>query len=145
MLIIKPARDAAARLEYAKACGVSYIDGAFAFFAADADVSTFAVRRVIGFCQFTFDQSSAIIHTFKSASGVEDDEAMQLLGRTVTSFIYRCGVPLARTGKSSKADERILKMLGFSFDDMGEYSLNVKRFYETPCSARLDIEKGENA
>lgn len=144
MLIIKPVEDIELRREYARACDSTYISEDFLYFAADADVATFEVRRMLGFCQFTFESDSAVIHTFKSASGVNDDEAMQLLGRTVANFIYRCGSPFARFSQAADYDERIAKMLGFSKDQSDNLSLDVKKFYETPCSGRNNSLKDGN-
>ena len=71
------------------------------------------------------------IEYLKSADGIDDEEAMIIMARTVMNFMYRCEVKRVTIDMSCTAPE-LVKKLGFT-PDGDEMALDLVEFYKAPC------------
>lgn len=66
------------------------------------------------------------------APGIDDEEALLIMARTVLNFMYRCSVGKV-TADVSQIAPTLAKKLGFSRDGDGALSLDLVEFYKSPC------------
>ncbi|MCI9450058.1 MAG: hypothetical protein HFE30_07395 [Clostridiales bacterium] len=132
MLAVKPVHDESLCAELCALCNVLHKDGSFMYFAADVDASSIHINHIIGICLFRMKDGKNEIEVLKAAPGISDDDALIIMARTVMNFMYRCEaerVVLLRGGVS----ENLIDKLGFSEDSDGVLSIDLKKFYISPC------------
>ena len=105
MLIIKPVQSKDLQKEYCAACGVEYKANDLCYAAHVDDVFT-------GIAQFTLNDEYGYIHNLVLVPGIEDFEAIFIMGRATLNFIDLRGIHTARCPKNA-GDLRILKAIGF--------------------------------
>ena len=123
MLTVLPIQSKKEQEELCLACGVEFIENAFAYRADDGGF--------IGICQFTFENNCGHILNLTYAPNVSDWEAMIIMLRASMSFMYRCGINLVYLSNST--DEDLLKRSGFLKNNDGEYYIDVQKFYGGSC------------
>ncbi len=131
MLAVKPVPDSAVAAGLCEFARIPYDPSAFTYFAADVNEDDTRVNHIIGVCTFTMRGGVNRIEYLREAEGIDDEEAMIIMARTVMNFIYRCEadtVSVSTDGVSS----HMIKKLGFREKD-GEYTINLKKFYISPC------------
>ena len=117
MFKISPINDTKIQAEYASACGTEYRPGYFGY--AMTDVET---HEIMGFAQFEIESSCGYLSDLVPRIGLEDFEAMFILGRATMNFIDLCGAHSCRATNDS-GDARLLHAIGFR--DKGDGSLYV--------------------
>lgn len=132
MLVIKPIEDKSIQRELVAKCGGTYIDTALAYAAYDCEDDSVTVRYPIGVCQFSLSGTDGVIDTLRTCPGVEDDEAMMIMARACTAFLYRCGFVQALIPQDG-ADDILVKQLGFLRDESGVAHLDIVKYYTGPC------------
>lgn len=105
MLIIKPVQSKELQKEYCIACGVQYRPDALCYAAHVDDVFT-------GIAQFTMNDDYGYVYDLVLVPGIEDFEAIFIMGRATLNFIDLRGVHKARCRKEAGAPH-ILKAVGF--------------------------------
>ena len=124
MLIIKPIQTKEEQKEICEMCGVEFNVCAMAYAAREND-------DVIGISQFRILGKYAVIYDLANAVGVDDLEALIIMGRATLNFIDLCGVQ----DVIIKSENRNLpKILGFKKDGEGEYKINLEGYFDSPCS-----------
>lgn len=123
MLEIKPIEDKKTQKEYCVLCGVSYKADDMAYGASEGG-------KLLGVCQFRIGNGTGYIHDLICADGVDDFEALFLMGRQTLNFIDLCGVHKAEfCGEES----RLTKAIGFKKDG-GKLTMDLEGFFIEPCS-----------
>ena len=105
MLVIKPVQSKELQKEFCTACGVEYKADHLCYAAHVGGVFT-------GVSQFTLTDDYGYIHDLVLAPGIEDFEAIFIMGRATLNFIDLRGIHKARCRKDA-GDLRILKAVGF--------------------------------
>ena len=125
MLKILPIQSKADQELYCARCGVTYREDALAY-AASVD------EKFIGICQFRTAGEVGEVYDLTLIPGVEDFEAIFLMGRAALNFIDLCGVHKAIYA-SETADESLLKAVGFQKNQNGVFEMDLKDFFLHPC------------
>jgi hypothetical protein len=124
MLTVKPIQSKAEQEELMLLCSATYDIDSFAYRADDG--------AFIGVCQFKFTNGVGVISALKYAPAVEDWEAMIIMLRTAMNFMFRCGIKKSIFEKNASTEE-LLKKSGYRPDENGFYSIDIDKFYNTPC------------
>lgn len=125
MLKILPIQSKADQELFCSRCGVTYRADALAYAASVDD-------NFIGICQFRTAGEVGEVFDLTLVPGVEDFEAIFLMGRAALNFIDLCGVHKA-VYASEKADESLLKAVGFKKNQNGIFEMDLKDFFLHPC------------
>ncbi len=135
MLAVRPVVDFDTAKGLCEFVGVPYSPENFTYFAADVNDDGTKLNFVIGICTFNMRGGICQIEYLKSAPEVEDDEALMIMARAVTNFMYRCeakNVTLSDEGVSESLGRR----LGFVRKD-GKRQLDLEKFYNAPCKHNI--------
>lgn len=124
MLSVIPIQDKNMQKELCELCGAEYSVNSFAYRADDG--------RFLGICQFSFENGCGKINALKTAPDVKDDEAMIIMLRAAMNFMFRCGIELSEFADNAAPNE-LLEISGYRKDERGIYSVNLKKFYISPC------------
>ena len=126
MFKIQAIQDVDKQNEYASLCGTKYREGFFAYSMIDV-----VTEELMGFSQFEINDGYAFISDIKPVIGLDDFEAMFILGRQTMNFIDLCGIHILKAS-SETADESFLKAIGFKPD--GEiFSVNTTGMFDGKC------------
>ena len=126
MFKILPIQNKDEQIEIAAQCNSCYQDGYFAYSMKEED------GRLLGFSQFDIRGEEAYISDIKAADGVDDYEAMFILGRSTMNFIDMCGAHKAYAPDVCAAESFMLA-LGFKCHDEG-YFVDMTGFFGGCCS-----------
>ncbi len=132
MLVIKPIEDKNHQKELVMLCGGTYKEFALAYAAHDCEDDGETLRFPIGVCQFSLSGKDGVIDTLKPAPDVDDEEAMMIMTRACTAFLFRCGFVRAVV-IAGGADPALLRKLGFTMAEDGTATLDVLKYYTSPC------------
>ncbi len=91
-----------------------------------------------GICQFSMDGAGGHIHTLAAVADValsEQDrvEALFVLGRATLNFMDLCGVHFALFEDARFPEEGMIRAIGFSQNDAGQWAMNLEEFFTEPC------------
>ena len=131
MLAVKPVQDLGIANELCALCGVPYKADSYTYFAADVNEDGTKINHIIGVCTLRMKGDINEIESLMPAPGVEDEEAMLIMARTVMNFMYRCEVKSITLADGYISPE-LTRKLGFSLKD-GKYGINLVEFYKAPC------------
>lgn len=126
MLIVKPILKKENQEEICAACGAVY----------DADLLACAAHeddQLLGFCQFAFSGSTAVITDLRPKLGVDDFEAMFILGRGTLNYIDLCGIHYARCLPSA-GDLSLIRAIGFKENDQKLLEMDLTDQFTGKCS-----------
>lgn len=123
MLEIKPIENKADQKKLCSLCGVTYKPNDMAYSASEGG-------KFIGICQFGIKDGTGYIHDLKTATGVEDFEALFIMGRQTLNFIDLVGIHRAEYGGE---ESRLSKAIGFKSDG-GKLTMDLCGFFNEPCS-----------
>lgn len=128
MLIIKPIQEKERQKLFAELCGVVYREEAFAY-SAETD------GKPVGICQFVIKGESGHILDIANAKGVDDADALFIMGRAVLNFVNLCGC------HDAYADEEtpMLHRIGFRTRD-GKVKMTLDGFFEAPCENEKKLD-----
>lgn len=127
MFRISPINDTNLQKEYASLCGTEIKDGYFGYAMIDVDTG-----ELMGFSQFEIDSDGGNISDLRPRLGLDDFEAMFILGRATMNFIDMCGTHTCRADINS-ADERLLKSIGFKLTDNDEWYADMTGMFDGHC------------
>ena len=132
MLAVKPVVDCGIASEICSFCNVPFDAENYTYFAADVNEDATEMNFIIGVCTFKIKGDLNRIEYLCEAPGVDDEEAMIIMARTVMNFMYRCEV--MRLGVNVEGvSESYINKLGFKKDESGYY-IDLPDFYKSPCS-----------
>ena len=110
MFKISPIQDFEEQKACLSACGSAAREGFFAYSMRED------TGRLLGASQFEVASDTGYITDLRAADGVDDFEAMFILGRQTMNFIDICGSSHCRASLDA-AEESLLKAIGFKHSD----------------------------
>ncbi|MHB1154261.1 MAG: hypothetical protein ACYCWE_14450 [Eubacteriales bacterium] len=123
MLEVKTIQNKEEQKRLCSLCGIEYNADALAYSASE-DVG------FIGIIQFAIQGKIGIIYNIALCPGVDDNEALFIMGRAAMNFIDLCKISDVYF---EDKNEHLGNILGFKQDIEGRYYINIKGFFETPC------------
>ena len=127
MFKISPIQEKDNQKIIAEACGAIFRPDNFAYSMIDNETG-----ELMGFSQFTIEQSSGYITDLKPKIGYSDFEAMFILGRATLNFIDLCGVHRAFFD-AEYDNETLIRAIGFAKNADGRYEMDLTDFFKEPC------------
>ena len=106
-------------------CGIPYRPEALAYAATVDDA-------FVGMCQFRLTDHGGEIFDIYEIPEKRDFEAMFVMGRGTLNFIDLCGVHRAYF-RGENPDDSLLRAIGFSKNEAGEYEINLEGFFTDHC------------
>jgi len=136
MFKVQPVRSRELQAQLAALLNVPFFENTYAFYAGETNEDGTEITAVIGLCQFEFSPDKAKIVSIASPNNDMTDEAVFIMVRTVMNYCYRADIPTI-VADDNAADEEYIKTLGFRKDG-GEWSIDLKKFYRSPCHYNKD-------
>jgi hypothetical protein len=124
---ISPIQDKKLQKDYADACGTNFYPELFAYSMINQETG-----ELMGISQFDISCECGYIKSLRPRIGYSDFEAMFILGRATMNFIDLCGNHKCKASRDS-ADERLLKAIGFSINEAGEYFADMSHMFDGHC------------
>ena len=115
MLTVKPIQTKSEQELFCAKCNIPYDEDMMAYAAYEEE-------QFLGMCQFTIKGDCGFIKNLVPAEGIDDFEAMFIMGRGTMNFIDLCDVHIAECAKDA-GDKRLLTAIGFK--DVGKENLFV--------------------
>ena len=132
MLEIKSIQSKDEQKNICEKCGVEFIPDALAYDAKEHSSKENGV--LLGVSQFRILGEYAVIYTLSNAIGINDTDALVIIGKTTLNFIDLCGVHDVVTHIKNT---RLLELLEFKHDESdGLYRLNLTGYFDSPCQRR---------
>ena len=131
MLIVRPVRDKKLQEELCKIANAKYDAAALAYLAANSDDLGDTYTSFIGLVQFDIDTEGAILTTVDMMPGVDDMEAMIIMGRSLMCFLYR-DLHIKALRAAEGVDAKYSSAFGLRNTD-GTYRIDLEDFYKSPC------------
>lgn len=136
MFKISPIQNKELQKEFAESCGTEFCPELFAYSMINQESG-----ELMGISQFEISEDCGYIKSLKSKVGYSDFEAMFILGRATMNFIDLCGNHKCKAGADA-ADERLLKAIGFSMAEDGEYFADMTHMFDGHCDGHpVDLDK----
>lgn len=129
MLIIKPIQNKCEQEEICKACGVDYKPEFLAYSAKEDEL-------LLGVVQFRLNGECGEIYDLKNADGVDDVEALIIMGRAALNFIDLCGIKKA---KMFGGEKKLPYLLEFELNKNNEFELDLEGYFISPCQREKKI------
>ena len=128
MLKVLPIQSKSEQESICLACNVKFNPDLLAY-SATVD------GELRGICQFKLTDKGGMIYDLTPVADCFDFEAMFVLGRGTLNFIDLCGVHNACfLGKiPDEQCERLIKAVGFSKNEKGEYTVDLEGFFTDHC------------
>lgn len=136
MFRIAPVGTEEEKREIALALGIPMRDGAFVYAMRDCGDG-----HLLGASQFDIEHGYGTIYDLTPAVGVDDFEAMFILGRATMDFVDRTGVHLCHA-RESTGDARLLRAVGFRKAEGDLLVCDMTGMFDGHCSGHaLNLEK----
>ena len=134
MLVIRKIMDKAFQEELCGMCDAEYDPELFAFSAAEGHIGEegVVIDSYVGILQFTMDSAGGYISTLKTVRGVKNDEALMIMTRAAMQYLADIDLPFVYIDEDA-APAYLINQMGFRTDDHGELSIDLMRFYDSPC------------
>ena len=127
MFKIQAIQEIEKQRECANLCGTVYRDGFFAYSMIDLESG-----KLMGFSQFEIGDGYAFIADIKPVIGLDDFEAMFILGRQTMNFIDLCGIHTLKASTET-AEESYLKAIGFKPAGDNGFTVNTTGMFDGNC------------
>ena len=124
MFKITPIQNAEMQEEYATLCSTKRVEGAFAYAMFDVESGS-----PMGFSQFEISEDGGHLLDLRPVEGLDDYEAMFILGRQTMNFVDLCGAHVIYA-KPTSADEQLLKAIGLRLTESGHYFRDMSGLFE---------------
>lgn len=121
MLEIKPIQSKEEQEAACARCKIPY----------DAEMMAYAAKdngNFIGMSQFTILSEAGYIQNITLTEGLQDFEALFLMGRAMLNFIDLCGIHRAYCADDA-AEPRILTAIGFHRDEEGRLQADMTHMF----------------
>lgn len=125
MLRILPIQTKSEQEKICSLCNVKFNADLLAYAAYDDDA-------LMGVCQFKLTSEGGEIYDLDNAAGVDNTDALFIMGRGTLNFIDLCGVHYARFLGEVK-NELLLKAIGFKKTENGSFEINLEGFFTEHC------------
>lgn len=128
MFKITPVQDINSAKEFLSLCGASYREGCFVYAMRDCDT-----EALMGVAQFELAEGYGYIYDLKEVTGLNDFEAMFILGRQTMNFINSCGLEICKADLNA-GEEQLIKSVGFKKQN-DSYECNTHGMFDgSHCS-----------
>lgn len=132
MFTVKPVRERKLQEALAKVFGCEYFSDSYAFLAGNSDDGE-VLTSLLGFSQFVMHSDrDAVIKNVTPAPNFYDEEVIIIMVRALMNFVYRAGIPTIYMD-SAACSEEMTKKFGFRKDENGNWAIDLKKFYFSPC------------
>jgi hypothetical protein len=128
MFVITPINDKNIQEKYAAACDVTYRPEYFAYAMYDKETGD-----IMGMSQFEIMENGGYISDLRPRIGLDDTEAMFILGRATMNFIDLCGKHTCRI-RHDGTDARLASAIGFKLQDNGELWADMTDMFSGHCN-----------
>ena len=128
MFKITPIQDFKTQEDLALKCGTYAKQGYFSYAMIDIDT-----QDLMAISQFDVRGEYGYISDIKSVDGLEDFEAMFILGRSTMNFIDLCGAHKCYAELNS-ADKKLLSAIGFKTIEDDKYVCDMTGMFDGHCS-----------
>ncbi|MBR5515387.1 MAG: hypothetical protein IKU52_04215 [Clostridia bacterium] len=123
MLEVYPVQEKKEQEALCEKCGIKY------------DIETLAyagyVKGVlVGVLQFGIHGDSGYIYDIENVKGIENTDALFVMGRAALNFIDLCNVKKAYFKAATVGREDLVKMIGFSKNSNDEWFMDLTGFFE---------------
>lgn len=132
MFQVQPVRSPELQKQLSGLLNCQYFENNYAFFAGELTDDAREITSLIALCQFSFKEKHAVIHSLAWAPGSDDDEAVIILVRAVMSWLWRADISLLEFDDESVSADYVRK-LGFLKDGEAKPSIDLDRFFSSPC------------
>jgi len=132
MLKIRPIESKELQSELCSLCGVEYSLAALAYgaYEVEAAESPCEIKDFIGICQFQYKAGRAHVLALANRIGVNDEEALFIMGRSALNYIDLHGTHMAVMENVTEANEKLVRMVGFKPSENGEYVMDLTGFFD---------------
>lgn len=127
MLEIKPIQDKNAQKALCELCGAVYNPSTLAYSAYDNGAP-------VGICQFRIIEEHGYMYDLCNTVGVDDLEALIIMGRAALNFIDLCGI---HTAYFEGTETRGAIAVGFR-EKEGKLFADLSGMFESPCKNHKD-------
>ena len=129
MLEILPIQNKSEQRDICDALGAEYAQDMLAYSARYCG-------HLCGICQFKMTARGGSLFSLtckkKLPSEITEFQVLFTLGRAALNFIDLCGVHKAYYDGAA-ADDVLLRQIGFTKNENGEYFINLEGFFTSPC------------
>lgn len=125
MLTIRPIEQKEEQERLCGLCGIPYRADALAY-SCDEE------QERIGICQFHLHDGGIYLDDLATLTGMTDTGALFIMGRAALNFGDLAGFHDAYY--PAPADDKIAKMIGFKKNPDGEWYMDLRGFFTSPCS-----------
>ena len=122
MLKILPIETKEEQARIMALCSIPYNVNALAYAAYDDSV-------LVGGAQFLLKGATCHVTDIANADGVDDEEALFIMGRGLLNFVDLCGIHDAYLDSPEKVSEALRARIGFFANDEGVYYMNLRGFF----------------
>lgn len=85
---------------------------------------------LVGVLQFAIHGDSGYIYDVENAVDIDNQDALFVMGRAALNFIDLCGVKKAYFAGYTQNREALIKQIGFSMQENGEWFMDLNGFFE---------------
>jgi len=122
MLRIIPIQAKEEQKRLMEACGIPYRPECLAYAAYEEGT-------LIGGAQFYFENAACHITDIRCKEGVDDDEALFIMGRGLLNFVDMCGIHDAYIDEPERHNKRLTARIGFWKNEEGLEYMNLRGFF----------------
>lgn len=123
MLEVYPIQDKNEQERMCALCGIEYKVDHMAY-------SGYVKGELVGVLQFGIHGDSGYIYDLENVKGIENTDALFVMGRAALNFIDLCNVHKAYFEAPSEGREALVKLIGFSMQDDGRWFMDLTGFFE---------------
>ncbi|MBQ7364255.1 MAG: hypothetical protein IJW46_01510 [Clostridia bacterium] len=105
-----------------RACSIPFRYDAMAYAAYEGDT-------LVGGAQFYLKGTACYLVDIRSPEGVEDEEALFIMGRGLLNFVDLCGIHDAYAINEGNMDKKLIAKIGFWKNEKGEEYMNLRGFF----------------
>ena len=122
MLKILPIETKEEQARIMALCSIDYNTNALAYAAYDDG-------KLVGGAQFLLKGAICQLTDIRNADGVDDAEALFIMGRGLLNFVDLCGIHDAYLPYPERIDAALRERIGFFADEKGVYYMNLRGFF----------------
>ena len=122
MLKIVPIQEKDEQKRLMEACSIPYREFCLAYAAYEEGT-------LVGGAQFYFEGGACHLTDIRCPEGINDDEALFIMGRGLLNFVDLCGIHDAYADEPERLDRRLIARIGFWKNDEGLEYMNLRGFF----------------
>ncbi len=126
MLKVRPIESKETQAELCRECGVEYKPDALAY-------SAYEDEEFLGITQFILHGGKAYMTDLVNKIGVNDREALFIMGRAALNYIDLHGTHTAVFTSVTEENEKFIRAVGFKPNEEGTYIMDLEGFFVEPC------------